>query len=139
MLKKTYKIAADLVLVAHFAFAATSVFGGFGVLFSRGWALIHLPTVIWSSAINLVGWTCPLTPVEKRFREAAGGVSYQGGFIQHYIGQLVYPKAMPRKLELTAGVSVLVWNALVYAGVWLWLSRGAKRRMAEIRSAGKVS
>lgn len=40
--------------------------------------------------------------------------------MEHYIGPLVYPRGMPRQLELMAGVSILAWNALVYAAVLLW-------------------
>ncbi len=119
MRKAAFRVGADLVLLAHFAFAATAVFGGFGVLAAGWWVWIHAPTVIWSSAINLMSWTCPLTPLEKRLRIAGGGASYQGGFIHHYMGPLVYPRGMPRKLELTAGVSVLLWNAIVYLIVLL--------------------
>jgi hypothetical protein len=121
---RVFLAAADVVLLLHFIFAGFSVLGGFTLLLSWHWLWLHLPTVFWSSAINLVGWTCPLTPVEKRFREAGGGVSYQGSWIQHYIGNLVYPGGMPRRLSLVAGYSVLVWNAVVYAGIWFWLNRG---------------
>jgi hypothetical protein len=44
---------------------------------------------------------------------------YRGGFLQHYIGGLVYPRGMPRRLELVAGVSVLVGNSIVYSVVLL--------------------
>ncbi len=100
-------------------FAAAAVLGGFAVFIELWIALIHLPIVIWSAAINFAGKTCPLTPMEKRFRAAGGGVAYEGGFIQHYIGGVVYPKGMPRRLEITAGVSVLAWNAALYTVILL--------------------
>ncbi len=62
-----------------------------------------------------MGWTCPLTPLEQRLRARAGQAGYAGGFIQHYVGRAVYPRGMPRRMELIAGVSVLVGNAIVYA------------------------
>jgi hypothetical protein len=62
-----------------------------------------------------MGWTCPLTPLEKRLRTRAGQAGYAGGFIHHYVGRAVYPGGMPRRLELVAGYSVLAGNALVYA------------------------
>jgi hypothetical protein len=119
------RLAANLVLLVHFAIVLLAVFGGFGVLFNARWAWFHVPIVIWSSVVNLAGWTCPLTPLENRFRAAATGTGYEGGFIQHYIGSVVYPRGMPRRLELIAGVSVAVWNALVYGGIFWWLSRDA--------------
>lgn len=111
----TYRIAADSVLLAHFLFAAFAVFGGVLVAVNFTWAWLHIPVVLWSSAVNLMSWTCPLTPLEKSLRERAGQAGYRGGFIQHYVGRAVYPGGMPRQLELIAGTSVLVGNALVYA------------------------
>jgi uncharacterized protein DUF2784 len=116
------RFAADSVLLGHFAFILFGVFGGFLCLRSFAWAWIHLPVVIWSAVVNLASWTCPLTPVEKEFR-ARSGNAYSGGFVQHYIGSAVYPKGMPRQMELIAGISILSWNVIVYAIVlWLRLS-----------------
>jgi hypothetical protein len=114
------RVAADLVLLAHFLFAAFAVFGGFLLLDSRAWAWLHVPAVLWSSVVNLMGWTCPLTPLEKRLREHARRAGYAGGFIQHYAGRAVYPRGMPRRMELIAGVSILAGNALVYACILAW-------------------
>jgi hypothetical protein len=108
------RIAADSVLLLHFAFVILAVLGGFLVLLSSAWAWIHVPVVLWSSIVNLASWTCPLTPLEKHFRMQAGR-SYAGGFIEHYIGSVIYPGGMPRRLELIAGVSILVWNVILYA------------------------
>ena len=41
------------------------------------------------------------------------------GFIKHYAAPLVYPGGMPRRMELIAGYSVLIWNAFVYGFVVL--------------------
>ena len=110
-----YRIAADSVLLAHFLFAAFAVFGGILVAFDFDWAWLHVPAVLWSAVVNLMGWTCPLTPLENRLRVRSGESGYGGGFIQHYVGRAVYPRGMPRKLELVAGFSILAGNALVYA------------------------
>lgn len=120
-----YRFAASLVLFLHFTIVAFAVFGGLGVLIHPQWALFHIPVVVWSSIVNLAGWTCPLTPLENRLRAAANQAGYQGGFVQHYLGSLVYPKGMPRQLELVAGVAVVLWNGLLYACVYGWLLRGA--------------
>jgi len=110
-----YRIAADLTLLAHFVFAAFAVFGGVLVAGDLRWAWLHIPVVIWSALVNLADWTCPLTPLENRLRALAGQSGYGGGFIQHYVGRAVYPRGMPRQMELIAGISVLAGNALVYA------------------------
>jgi hypothetical protein len=65
-----------------------------------------------------MSWTCPLTPAENVLRDRAGQSRYAGGFVEHYIGRIVYPGGMPRRLELVAGISIVMWNALVYAVVF---------------------
>jgi Protein of Unknown function (DUF2784) len=115
-----YRIGADLVLFAHFLFAAFAVFGGAFVFYEPAWAWGHIPVVFWSSVVNLMSWTCPLTPMEKALRVRAGQLGYSGGFVQHYIGPVVYPHGMPRQLELVAGVSIVAGNAVVYAIVLAW-------------------
>ncbi len=113
------RLGADLVLLAHFLFVAFAVFGGLLLLADQRWAWLHLPVVAWSSVVNLAGWTCPLTPLEKALRSRSGGAGYQGGFVEHYVGRLVYPGGMPRRMELIAGVSIVVWNAMVYGAIVL--------------------
>ena len=63
--------------------------------------------------------------VDNRLRAAANESGYDGGFVQHYLGPLVYPQGMPRRLELVAGVAIVVWNGALYACIYWWLSRGA--------------
>lgn len=118
-----YRIGADLVLLTHSVFVAFAVFGGALALYSPAWPWIHVPVVLWSSIVNLMNWTCPLTPAEKALRRRAGQSGYEGGFVEHYIGGIVYPRGMPRRLELVAGISILVGNALVYAFVLIWSAR----------------
>src|SRR5512140_3093381 len=112
------RIAPELVLFLHFAFVLFAIFGGFLALLDLRWVWVHLPAVLWSSVVILAAWTCPLTPLEKSLRVKAGGTEYQGGFITHYLGPLVYPGGMPRRLELTAAISILVWNVIAYAIVF---------------------
>jgi hypothetical protein len=108
-----HRVAGDAILLLHFAFVLFAVFGGLLILVNSGWAWVHVPAVLWSSVVNLAGWTCPLTPLEKGCRKRVGE-AYDGGFVEHYVGSLVYPRGMPRQLELVAGVSILSWNALLY-------------------------
>ena len=110
-----WAIAADAVLVGHALFALFAVTGAVFVYCDARVAFIHVPVVAWSSLVNLAHWTCPLTPLEKHFRERAGQSVYAGGWIQHYIEPIVRPLGMPRRLEYVAGFSVLVWNLMLYA------------------------
>jgi hypothetical protein len=119
------RILGNLVLAFHFAFVVFSVLGGFLVLWKRWITWFHVPSVLWSSLVNLFSRVCPLTPLENRFRHLVGQAGYEGGFIQHYIAPLVYPGGMPRRLELIAGFSVLIWNIFVYALVVALRRRGS--------------
>jgi hypothetical protein len=117
------RIAADLTLLCHFAFVLFALFGAALVPIWPASLWVHLPVVLWSSLVNLASWTCPLTPLEQVLRLRAGQSGYSGGFVQHYVGSAVYPRGMPRQMELIAGVSVLMWNAAVYAVLFIWFER----------------
>lgn len=113
-----YQIAAELVLTLHLLVVVLAVAGGLLVVWRPLFAWLHLPLVVWCSAVSLMSWTCPLTPTENELRQAAGDVGYESTFIEHYIAPIVYPGGMTRQLELVAGISLPVWNALLYAWGW---------------------
>jgi hypothetical protein len=112
--------AADLVLASHFLFALFAVLGGFLTLIDPWVMVLHIPVLAWSSIVNLAGWTCPLTPLEKNLRLRAGQQPFEGSWTQNYLEPLVRPLGMPRKMELIAGISIVVWNVVVYGIVFLW-------------------
>lgn len=118
-----YQIASEIVLALHFMFILFVVFGGLLVLWRPRVMWIHLPLMAWGTIVNLAGWACPLTPLEKWFREHAGGTGYEGGFIEHYLTSLIYPGGMTRSIALVAGISLPAWNILVYLWIWYRLSR----------------
>lgn len=113
------RIAPELVLATHFAFVLFAVFGGLLAFADGRWASLHVPVVLWSAIVNFAGWTCPLTPLEQILRRRASLEGYEGGFVAHYVAPLVYPRGMPRRLELTAAISITSWNALVYGALVL--------------------
>jgi hypothetical protein len=49
-----YRIGADAVLSTHFLFAAFAVFGGVLAFLGPVWPWLHIPTVLWSSVVNLM-------------------------------------------------------------------------------------
>ncbi len=123
-----HQLAADAVLGLHFGFVLFVVAGGLLVLRWPRLAWIHAPAFVWGSIVNLMSWTCPLTPLENHFRRLAGEAGYGGGFIEEYIAPIVYPAGMPRELELVAGVSLPLWNLVVYGLVlWRWRRRNDPR------------
>jgi Protein of Unknown function (DUF2784) len=135
----TTRILADLVLAFHFAFIVFAVLGGFVVLWKSWIAWLHVPSVVWSAFVNLFSQVCPLTPLENRFRHLAGQAGYEGGFVEHYITLLVYPGVMPERWGLIAGISVLIWNVLVYTLLVASLRRRGSLRAARIAFRGRGS
>src|SRR5690348_16230878 len=110
-----YRVAANLVLVLHLAFAAFVVFGALLVIRWPRLAALHLPAVTWGVLTEFMGLICPLTPLEVRLRELGGEVAYQGDFIEHYIVALLYPVGLTRRLQIWLGLGALVLNAAAYA------------------------
>lgn len=123
------RVTADLLVVVHFAFIAFVVFGGFLVLKWGRVSVLHIPCALWGVLIELGGWICPLTPLENYFREAAGDVGFNGGFIDQYVMPLVYPEGLSRGMHLSLGVMVLALNLCVY-GVVLVKRANRKERDA---------
>ena len=70
--------------------------------------------VLWAFLVNIMEWTCPLTPLENAYRKAIGEFEYQSGFIEHYLTRLIYPESMNYQLGMTLGVLVFTWNLLIY-------------------------
>jgi hypothetical protein len=110
-----YRLLADGVLVVHAAFVLFAVLGGVLLLRWRGAPWLHLPAAAWAVLVTAAGWTCPLTPVENRFRQLGGLAGYEGGFIEHYITSILYPNGLTRPLQVGLGMTALVLNAVVYA------------------------
>jgi hypothetical protein len=109
------RIAADAVLVVHFAFVAFVVLGGLLVLRWPRIAWVHLPAVAWAALIELGGGICPLTPLEVALRESAGEAGYRGDFIGHYLVALLYPEGLTRGVQVALGIGVILLNAAIYA------------------------
>ncbi len=123
-----YALLADLVLVGHLAFILFVVFGGLLVVRWPRAAWLHLPVLAWGVWIELTGGVCPLTPLENRFRRAAGGAGYEATFIEHYIVPLIYPPGLTHGAQLVLGVALIVWSAGVYG--WA-IHRWRRGRMSE--------
>jgi cobalamin synthase len=119
-----FRILADLVVGVHALFVTFVVLGGILALRWPWVPLLHLPAAVWGALIEFQGWICPLTPLEKSLRAAAGEAGYQGGFIEHYLLPALYPAGLTRSVQLVLGTAVIVVNVLVYA----YLLRRVRRR-----------
>lgn len=70
----------------------------------------------------MIGYECPLTPLEKWFRKRSGGKGYEGGFVDRYIENVIYPE------EYTPPLRALAVVMIVTGYVGLFCSKGHPRR-----------
>ncbi len=122
-----YRIAADFVLVTHFAFIVLVVTGGL-VVFRYAWfAWIHIPAASWGAFVELTGRICPLTTLENVLRIRAGQEGYVDSFIDHYIVPVIYPAGLTRHVQLMLAGLVVAANVAIYATILL-----RKRKMRKL-------
>ena len=112
-----WRVAADVVLVVHLAFVAFVVSGGFLTWRWPRVALVHLPVALYGVTIQIVGFRCPLTPLEKWLRREAGSAGYDGGFVEHYIVGVLYPGEFTGRVKILLACIVVMANAVAYRGL----------------------
>jgi hypothetical protein len=111
-----YRVAADLVLVFHLLFILFVVGGAF-LTWRWPWVVwVHLPAMVYGALIEFVGFTCPLTPLQNYLARRGGETAYHGGFISHYLVQVIYPRGLTRGIQIGLGLFVLLVAAIGYAG-----------------------
>lgn len=109
-----FRVAADLVVALHAAFA---LFVALGALLAFRWRRVmwaHVPAAAWGVLIEFSGWVCPLTPLENALRVRAGEAAYSGDFIQHYVVPALYPANLTHETQLAIGSAALLGNVLIY-------------------------
>ena len=119
-------LAADAVLVAHFAFIAFVVAGPALVLWRGRIAWLHLPALAWAVWIAATHGICPLTPLENSLRRAAGQAGYDGSFIDHYLLPVIYPSGLTAEHQTWIAIVLVASNTLLYG----WALFRARRRSA---------
>lgn len=113
-----YGVAADLVMLVHGAFVLFVVFG-VALVWQWPWlAWLHLPALVWGVTVVLMGWICPLTPLENHLRDLAGQQAYQGGFINHYLTPLLYPQTPGPLLRIMVVTLLALCHVYVYWRLW---------------------
>ncbi|WP_243647323.1 DUF2784 domain-containing protein [Aestuariirhabdus litorea] len=115
---------ADLLLILHLLFILFALLGAILLLRWPWLLLLHLPAIVWVVMLELNGWICPLTPLENRFRQAAGEAGYKGGFIDHYLLPLIYPAGLTPEIQQWLGLGALLINLALYG----WVARHWHRR-----------
>jgi len=100
-----YLLLADAILLLHVLIVVFNIFSlifiFIGKAFSWHWIrnpwfrLVHLITI---SIVILLSWLnsiCPLTSIEMTLRSKAGGTTYSGTFISHWLEAILYYQAPP--------------------------------------------
>ena len=96
-------LLADAILLLHVAIVLFVV-GGQALILLGGWRhwswvrslrlrLVHAALVVFIALQAWLGQLCPLTVWEQSLRRAAGQDSYAEGFIEHWLGRLLYVQA----------------------------------------------
>jgi hypothetical protein len=107
-------------MTAHFLFLGYLTAGGFLAWRWRHTIWAHLAVAAWGLISITVGVVCPLTVLEDWARRRAGEPGLTGGFIDHYLTGVIYPR------RYTLLVQALV--AACVAASWLGLYLRRRRR-----------
>src|SRR5690606_10625045 len=118
-----YGLLADAVLVLHFG-VVVFVVGGLAAILAGNWLgwqwvnrwwfrLAHLVAIAVIVAQSWLGRLCPLTTLESGLRARAGDAGYAGGFIEHWLGRVLFHD-MPFWV-FTLGYTAF---ALLVVGTW---------------------
>jgi hypothetical protein len=108
-----YRVAADVVVLIHFAFVVFVVIGGVLALRWPKVLWVHVPAVLYSVWIVAFSITCPLTPLERNLRERGGLDRYGESFTERYVEGVLYPGDMLRQAQTVAAVVVVAsWVAV---------------------------
>lgn len=128
-----YRLAADAVVVVHFAYVAFVVVGLLAILLGLacGWRwvrnpvfrILHLGAIVFVAAEALGGVTCPLTTWEYQLRTLAGDATYQGDFIAAWVHDLLFFDAEPWVFTVCYVAFALVVLATFLFGPPRWRTR----------------
>jgi hypothetical protein len=111
-----YLIAADLVLVVHLLFIGFVVAGSFLTWRWPRLIWLQLPATVYGVLVELAGFACPLTALQNYLLRRGGQAGYRGGFISHYLIQVIYPPGLTRGLQIVLGLFVVLVAVIGYRG-----------------------
>ncbi|MGB6449186.1 MAG: DUF2784 domain-containing protein [Steroidobacteraceae bacterium] len=114
-----WKLLADAVVLAHFAFVVFVVTGAFLAWRYPRVLFAHVPALLWGIWIEASGMICPLTPLENHLRMLAGEAGYPGGFVEHYVIPVLYPLGLTRHIQWVLAAVLIALNVVGYAGLFV--------------------
>lgn len=100
-----YEQLADGVLLIHLGVVLFVVGGLLAIVAgaalrwswirSRTFRIVHLAAIGFVVAQAWLREICPLTTLEQWLRKRAGGATYEGSFIEHWVSRLLFFEARP--------------------------------------------
>ena len=127
-----YRLLADAVVIVHLLFIVFVVAGGTLALRWPRAAWAHVPAAIWGALVEVMGWECPLTPLEDRFRMLGGAAASHGDFVSKFVLPVLYPERLTPPTQVALGALVVAVNLAVYAVV---IGRRRAARKGAVRPA----
>lgn len=112
-----YRFLADVTAVVHLLFIVFVFAGGLAALRWPRVAWVHIPAAVWGTVVEVMGWVCPLTPLEDHFRALGGAEAAHGDFVARYILPVLYPERLTPAVQKVLGALVIIVNIGVYAFV----------------------
>ncbi len=123
-----WSILADALLLLHGLFIAWATLGALAVWRWPVLVWAHLPALAWGIWIEATAGICPLTPLENLMRQRAGQRGYEGSFIDHHLGALIYPQGLTPAAQWRLALGLAAFNLLLYALiVWRRMRRRGMR------------
>lgn len=110
-----YRFLADAIAVVHLLFVVFVVAGGLAVLRWPRVAWAHIPAALWGVLVEVMGWVCPLTPLEDRFRALGGAAAAKGDFVSRLLLPVLYPERLTPTVQRSLAALVVAVNVVVYA------------------------
>jgi Protein of Unknown function (DUF2784) len=111
-----YLIAADVVLGVHLLFIGFVVVGSFLTWRWPRLIWVQLPAMVYGALVEFAGFACPLTALQNYLLRRGGQAGYRGGFISHYLIQVIYPPGLTCGLQIVLGLGVVLLAAIGYGG-----------------------
>jgi hypothetical protein len=116
-----YSVLAVFALLLHALFILWVIFGAFLARSRPVLRWLHIASLVWGILTELLPWPCPLTLLENWLEGKAGVEPYHGGFLLHYLDQLVYPDVSATVLTV-GGVIICALNLAFYCRQ-IWIAR----------------
>jgi Protein of Unknown function (DUF2784) len=72
--------------------------------------------MVYGALVEFTGFPCPLTALQNYLLRRGGDAGYSGGFISHYLIQVIYPPGLTRGIQIGLGLFVVLIAAAGYGG-----------------------